>query len=108
NGMFSHRSVLMDNSMNEPSAPRQRRLMLRILAAVVGVVAVYLVFAYLLMPALWVRYATRHPALDNLPDITYTHDDHPSDPINVALIGSEDDLKSVFQAAGWFAADALG
>src|SRR4051794_28948073 len=93
---------------DEPPAPRRRRLIFRVVAVILGVVAVYLVLAYLLMPALWVRYAKRHPALDDLPDITYTHDDHPGDPINVALIGSEDDLKAIFKSAGWFAADALG
>lgn len=70
--------------------------------------AAYFVVAYLLMPALWMRYAHRHPAIDATPGITLTGDDHPGDPINVALIGSEADLKLIMQAAGWYAADPLG
>jgi hypothetical protein len=53
-------------------------------------------------------YAYRHPAIDETPGITTTSDDHPGDPINVALIGSEPDLKRVMLASGWLVADPLG
>jgi LssY-like putative type I secretion system component LssY len=69
---------------------------------------VYLLVAYVLMPALWKRYAHRHPALDATPGITLTGDDHPGDPINVALIGSEADVKRIMTAAKWVPADPLG
>lgn len=69
---------------------------------------VYFVAAYLVMPLFWVRYAHRHPAIDKTPGITITGDDHPGDPINVALIGSEADVKAIMKAAGWFPADPLG
>jgi LssY-like putative type I secretion system component LssY len=72
------------------------------------VIAAYLFIAYVIAPALWLGYAHRHPALDATPGITLTSDDHPGDPINVALIGSADDLKALMQAAGWFSADPLG
>jgi hypothetical protein len=78
------------------------------LTVVLGIVAAYLLVAYLLLPALWIGYAKRHPALEDLPGITYTHDEHPGDPINVALIGSESDLKAIMSSAGWFPADPLG
>jgi hypothetical protein len=95
--------------MNEEAqASPQRKSSYRVLLFLLAIAAAYVLVAYILMPGLWVRYAKRHPALDDLPDITYTHDDHPGDPINVALIGSEGDLKAIFQAAGWFAADPLG
>ena len=68
----------------------------------------YFLVAYVLMPALWKRYERRHPALDDLPGITETGDKHPGDPINVALIGSEADVKTIMKAAGWFPADPLG
>jgi hypothetical protein len=72
------------------------------------VVGVWLLIAYGLAPFAWDQYEHRHPALDDLPGLTTTGDDHPGDPVNVTLIGSEDDLKSSMQAAGWFAADPLG
>lgn len=60
------------------------------------------------MPAAWRIYERRHPALTDLPGVTTTHDHHPGDPINMALIGSETDVKAVMKQAGWFAADPLG
>jgi len=64
--------------------------------------------AYVVAPLVWIGYAHRHPALDKIPGITYTGDDHPGDPINVALIGSEADLKKIMLAAKWYPADPLG
>ncbi|HEX5104033.1 MAG TPA: LssY C-terminal domain-containing protein [Pirellulaceae bacterium] len=74
----------------------------------VTILLVYFVVAYLLMPLLWRRFAHRHPAIDDTPGITLTGDKHPGDPINVALIGSEEQVKQIMQAAGWFPADPLG
>jgi hypothetical protein len=67
----------------------------------------YGVGAYLVLPALWERYAHRHPALDDVPGITTTGADIPGDPLNVALIGTEAELKTIVRAAGWYPADAL-
>ena len=52
---------------------RRKRLYVGILA----VVATYLALAYLAIPALWLGYAHRHPALEDLPGITYTADGIP-------------------------------
>jgi hypothetical protein len=76
-----------------------------VFAAIVGS---YLAIAYVVLPIFWVRYAHRHPAIDETPGITITGDDHPGDPINVALIGAEEDVKRIMHAAGWFPADPLG
>ena len=70
--------------------------------------AAYVIAAYVVAPLIWIGYAHRHPALDKIPGITYTGDDHPGDPINVALIGSEADLKKIMLAAKWYPADPLG
>ena len=72
------------------------------------VLLVYLFIAYLVMPALWLRYARRHPAIDETPGITITGDKHPGDPINVALVGNEADVQRIMLAANWFPADPLG
>jgi len=74
----------------------------------VALIGAYLAIAYVVMPLFWVRYAHRHPAIDATPGITLTGDDHPGDPINVALIGSEADVKRIMLAAKWFPADPLG
>src|SRR6188768_1961029 len=90
-----------------PSPPRSlaARLLFALAVTLFIVLSAYLLAAYILMPGFWRRYAHRHPALDETPGITLTSDDHPGDPINVALIGSEDDVRAIMKAAAWFAAD---
>ena len=80
----------------------------RVAIAFVALVAVYLALAYLLIPLAWERYAKRHPSFDDNPRITETADGHPGDPLNVALIGSEDGVHEAMRAAKWYRADALG
>jgi hypothetical protein len=63
--------------------------------------------AYFVAPGMWRLYAHRHPSFDDMPRITYARDNHPADPLNVALIGTEGQLKSIMSAAGWYAADSL-
>jgi hypothetical protein len=68
---------------------------------------VWFLLAYFLLPAAWRGYARRHPALDDLPDITYTANDIPGDPLNVALVGTEGQLNAAMLAAKWFPADPI-
>jgi hypothetical protein len=91
-----------------PANSNNRRTLKKAAWVFVSIVGSYLLVAYVLVPAIWKRYEHRHPELDELPGITETGDKHPGDPINVALVGSEDDVKAVMKAAGWFPADALG
>jgi len=72
-----------------------------------ALVLVYLAVAYVLMPALWSRYAHRHPAFEGIPELTYSGDGHPADPLNVALAGTERELKMIMIAAHWYPADPL-
>ena len=75
---------------------------------IAGIITAYLLIAYVIAPLGWVGYEHRHPAIDETPGISMTADDHPGDPMNVALIGSEAELKDAMLAAGWFVADSLG
>lgn len=96
-------------SESPPGANRAHRnkwIRVRQLAAVF--VVGYLLIAYVLMPIYWRQYAYRHPAIDETPGVTMTADKHPGDPINIALVGSEADVKRVMAAAEWIAADPLG
>jgi hypothetical protein len=70
-------------------------------------ILVYLVVAYLLMPSVWKRYTGKHPSLEDLPGVTYTADGIPADPINVALIGTKDEVIKIMLAAEWYPADKL-
>jgi hypothetical protein len=86
-----------------PRAPRHRRLAKVALALLVG----YLGLAYLVLPAFWTRYTRKHPSLEDVPHVTHTGSGIPGDPLNVALIGAESQLKRVMLAAKWFPADPL-
>ena len=90
-----------------PSTPR-RSLRKRIALIAAGLVLAYLAAAYVIVPALWLGYARRHPQLEDIPNITYTADGIPGDPINVALIGTRDELLQTMKAAKWYEADPLG
>jgi hypothetical protein len=73
-----------------------------------AVVALWLLGAYLILPLAWTEYADRHPSFDDSPRITTTGDDHPGDPLNVALIGTKEQIEAIMKAAKWFPAAALG
>jgi hypothetical protein len=80
---------------------------MRVAIVVATLIVLYLLGAYVIVPALTVRYAHRHPSFDNIPNITLTGDDHPGDPLNVALVGTEKQLKKIMVAAKWYPADPL-
>jgi hypothetical protein len=97
-------------SQTQPTASpaaRQRRKSRRIIKIVALVILVYLIGAYFIAPALWRFYFYRHPSLDSVPRITEAGDHHPGDPLNVALIGTETEVKKLMVAAKWYPADPL-
>jgi len=79
----------------------------RIAIGACAILMVYLAVAYLVVPALWKHYVHKHPSLEDIPGITYTGSGIPGDPINVALIGTKDELMQIMKAAQWFPADPL-
>jgi hypothetical protein len=93
--------------MSQQVPTPRRRLWIRLALCAGIVVLAWLVIAYVLMPTFWVRYAHRHPAFDDLPRVTHTGDNIPGDPLNVALIGTEFQVKRLFLAAHWYPADPL-
>jgi hypothetical protein len=101
-------------ALNEPVATgaaakpvsRRRRLLFRALAVTAGLVVVWIIVAYLILPALW-RHYEHHPALENAPKITRTAQGIPGDPLNVGLIGTEAQLIQAILGCGWDAADPV-
>ena len=79
----------------------------RISRLVAVILIVWLVAAYLLLPALWKRYDSRHPGLADIPGVTHTGSGIPGDPLNVALVGSKAQVMRIFVAAKWYPADPL-
>lgn len=96
-----------ENAKAEP-LPKMRWGWKRLAVLAGSVLLLYLAVAYVVVPAGWLRYAHRHPSLDDVPGITQTADGIPGDPLNVALIGTETELKIIMAAAKWYVADPLG
>lgn len=80
----------------------------RVVIGVSGLLALYLVVAYLVVPFVWKQYAVHHPTFDDNPRITETGDGHPGGPLNVALVGTEAEVNKIMAVAKWYVADPLG
>jgi len=86
-----------------PWRRRERHLVLLLY----GVILAYLSVAYLIMPAFWKTYTRHRPTFTEFPEITRTSSGIPGDPLNVALIGTESEVKRIILAAGWYPANPL-
>jgi hypothetical protein len=84
------------------------RLLRRVALLLTLLLAGYFCVAYLLTPLVWRVYEGRHPSLAGMETLTVTGDKHPGDPINLAIVASEDDLRARMAEAGWKVADPLG
>lgn len=93
-----------DDSSCPPRPPGPIR---RFLVAMAVGLGAYFVFAYLILPFAWHQHEDRHPALLDAERITHTRSGIPGDPINVGLVGSEDDLQRAMLAAKWYPADPI-
>jgi hypothetical protein len=72
-----------------------------------GLLLVYLVIAYVILPLTWRTETRRHPDLAGAPNITHTAAGIPGDPLNVGLVGSEVDVIHAMTAAKWYPADPI-
>jgi hypothetical protein len=68
---------------------------------------VWAVTAYVMLPAAWRSFDRRHPALTDVPRVTRTGNGIPGDPLNVALIGTEEEIQQVMAVARWLPADPI-
>lgn len=66
---------------------------------------VWAVLAYLFAPWIWRQLERGEDALLTGPRLTETADGHPGDPVNVALLGVEEEVVRAMTAAGWYPAD---
>jgi hypothetical protein len=88
------------NTQKERSFPTWARIAL-------GIALAYFVVAYLILPRLWKHHETRHAVFDDSPRVTHTASDIPGDPLNIALVGTEEEVIRAMTAARWDPADAL-
>jgi len=78
----------------------------RRLLVLVILLAICILIAFLLLPLFW-RHYEHNPLMERAPKITQTKSGVFADPLNVGLIGTEDELVRIFLEAGWSPADPI-
>ncbi len=81
--------------------------MRRLTSIALILIPAYFIICYLVLPRFWVHYEHR-PELEALSKTSFTHEGRPGDPLNIALLGTEEELTKALELAGWKKADALG
>ena len=76
------------------------------LAVAAALVVGYGLLAYVVLPWAWTHYE-HQSGLAGLPMVTRTAQDIPGDPLNVGLVGSQEDLVRAMHTAGWSPADPI-
>lgn len=82
------------------------RLQRQAIVLVAGLSCGYLALAYFAAPEFW-SYRILHDDIKPGTFLTTTTQGIPGDPINIGLIGTEEQLTEAMQASGWSRADAL-
>nr|WP_072393754.1 LssY C-terminal domain-containing protein [Hyphomicrobium sp. CS1GBMeth3] len=78
----------------------------RLITGLAAVLALYLLTAYAVLPALWYDYE-HQPGLAGRTMVTATAQGIPGDPLNVGVVGSKAQVVYAFTLAGWKPADAI-
>jgi LssY C-terminus len=94
------------NVSPQKRASRLRRWTIRSVAVAVIVLGIWLMLAYIILPLIW-RHYEHNPALADAPKTTLTGQGIPGDPLNVGLIGAEEDVIRALHSAGWSPADPI-
>jgi hypothetical protein len=94
------------NTSPHPDRARHQPKVL-LLCLVVAAALAYLLVAYVGLPLWWRHHEERHPAVADAPRITHTASGIPGDPLNVALVGTEEDIHRAMIAAKWYPADPI-
>jgi hypothetical protein len=94
------------NVSSKKRASRLRRWTVRGVAVAVIVLGIWLMLAYIILPLIW-RHYEHNPSLAEAPKTTVTGQGIPGDPLNLGLIGAEEDVIRALHAAGWSPADPI-
>ena len=97
--VFSH-MVSGSESQTRRGFPTWERILL-------AIAALYFLIAYLILPRLWKRHESHLAVIKESPRVTKTSSDIPGDPLNIALVGTEEEIIRAMTAAGWDPADPL-
>jgi len=69
-------------------------------------VAAYVLMGYVVLPWLWTHYE-HHPVMEQALKRTVTKEGLPGDPLNVGLVGTQEEVIRAMLAAGWYPADPI-
>ncbi|HTR01901.1 MAG TPA: LssY C-terminal domain-containing protein [Thermoanaerobaculia bacterium] len=83
------------------------RFLLRTLAAALLLLPAYALFAYVVMPVSWLGYHRFAGGSGAPACVTRTLEGIAADPLNVALVGSREDIAAALEKAGWSPADRI-
>ena len=97
----------LETGINPRDGTHRSRKRWRLLWIALALLLIWALAAYLLAPSIWKLYFRHHPSLDNVDRITHTADGHPGDPVNIAIIGTEEELIRAMVAIGWFPANSI-
>jgi hypothetical protein len=97
----------LQGAPNPACPPVRAGVRRRLFLFVGGILLLYLVTAYIILPLAWRTDIRRHPDLIGSPDITHTASGIPGDPLNISLVGSEADIIRAMTAAKWYPADPI-
>jgi hypothetical protein len=89
---------------NADPARRKPRPWRRAAAGLSITLLAYVALAYVLLPGLW---SERDRELAPEAMVTRTSDGRPGDPLNVGIVGTQENLVSAMHAAGWFPANPI-
>ncbi len=86
--------------------PAARRFRKRVLSGVLMLGVAWAATAYVVLPMLW-RHYEHNPAMADEPKTTTTGEGIPADPLNVGLVGAQEEILQAHLKAGWFPADPI-
>jgi hypothetical protein len=84
----------------------QRPLLRKAAKVFVALLLLYGLFAYIVLPKAWFH-REHQPGLTEKSALTETPQGIPGDPLNVGLVGSEDEVLAAMHKAGWYPADPI-
>ena len=72
-----------------------------------AIAAAYFFGAYVILPRLWKHHELRHAVFEDSPRVTHTASNIPGDPLNIGLVGTEEEVVRAMTTARWDPANPL-